>query len=163
MKAFCWRRLAVFSLSLLAPSASSLHANEASIDFSRDIRPILSEHCYACHGPGDQEAGLRLDSAAAAEALLMYQQPEARRSTGVRWCNPMVMVSSSNHHRMTCPCSTFITAESRCHSFATLDHAAALKAMRKRFALMAEFCQEGGFLASFFRLLQAHAATRSPA
>jgi len=64
---------------------------------------------------------------------------------------------------MTCPCSTFITAESRCHSFATLDHAAALKAMRKRFALMAEFCQEGGFLASFFRLLQAHAATRSPA
>ena len=70
MKAFCWRRLAVFGLSLLASSASSLHANEASIDFSRDIRPILSEHCYACHGPGDQEAGLRLDSAAAAEALL---------------------------------------------------------------------------------------------
>jgi hypothetical protein len=34
--------------------------------FARDIRPILAEHCYACHGPGTQEAGLRLDSAEAA-------------------------------------------------------------------------------------------------
>ena len=31
--------------------------------FDRDIRPLLSENCYACHGPGQQEAGLRLDSA----------------------------------------------------------------------------------------------------
>ncbi|MFM8708673.1 MAG: PSD1 and planctomycete cytochrome C domain-containing protein, partial [Planctomycetia bacterium] len=31
--------------------------------FDRDIRPLLAENCYACHGPGQQEAGLRLDSA----------------------------------------------------------------------------------------------------
>ena len=37
-----------------------------AIQFNRDIRPILSENCYACHGPGKQEAGLRLDSAEAA-------------------------------------------------------------------------------------------------
>ena len=39
-------------------------AKEASkIDFNRDIRPILSDHCYACHGPdeGKRKAGLRLD------------------------------------------------------------------------------------------------------
>jgi len=35
----------------------------AKIDFNRDIRPIFSEHCYACHGPDEQKrkAGLRLD------------------------------------------------------------------------------------------------------
>ena len=33
------------------------------IDFNRDVRPILSEHCYACHGPDEKKrkAGLRFD------------------------------------------------------------------------------------------------------
>ena len=38
-------------------------AGEQPLRFDRDIRPLLSENCYACHGPGTQEAGLRLDSA----------------------------------------------------------------------------------------------------
>jgi len=39
---------------------------EQPLRFDRDIRPLLAEKCYACHGPGTQEAGLRLDSAEAA-------------------------------------------------------------------------------------------------
>ena len=31
------------------------------IDFNRDVRPILSDKCYACHGPGTQLATLRFD------------------------------------------------------------------------------------------------------
>lgn len=44
----------------------------APIDFNRDVRPILSDHCYACHGPdeGKRKAGLRLDQKESALAEL---------------------------------------------------------------------------------------------
>jgi hypothetical protein len=34
----------------------------AAIDFERDIRPLLVEHCATCHGPSAQKSGLRLDA-----------------------------------------------------------------------------------------------------
>src|SRR2546423_2049190 len=30
-------------------------------DFDRDVRPILEQHCFKCHGPEKQKGGLRLD------------------------------------------------------------------------------------------------------
>jgi len=41
-----------------APAPDSL---PATIEFNRDIRPILSDKCFQCHGPASQMATLRLD------------------------------------------------------------------------------------------------------
>jgi mono/diheme cytochrome c family protein len=39
-----------------------------TIDFDRDVRPILAEHCHSCHGPRKQQSDLRLDRREAAVA-----------------------------------------------------------------------------------------------
>ncbi|MFM8784517.1 MAG: c-type cytochrome domain-containing protein, partial [Phycisphaerales bacterium] len=46
-------------------------AHDGSIRYGRDIRPILSDRCFLCHGPdrAKQQAGLRLDSFEDATAM----------------------------------------------------------------------------------------------
>jgi len=51
----------VFSAILLLCSPLGAAAAER-VDFARDVRPILSNACYKCHGPATQKAKLRLDT-----------------------------------------------------------------------------------------------------
>ncbi|WP_395733291.1 PSD1 and planctomycete cytochrome C domain-containing protein [Prosthecobacter sp.] len=44
------------ALILLASSSLA-----AAVDFVREVRPILQQHCYSCHGEKKQKSGLRLD------------------------------------------------------------------------------------------------------
>ena len=57
-------------------------AAQKDLDFNRDIRPILSDHCYACHGPDEnkRKAGLRLDRREDAFKTLKSGNRAGRRS-----------------------------------------------------------------------------------
>src|SRR5277367_4135307 len=58
------------SLRFLLPTLASFllpavgRAQGTSIDFNRDVRPILSNNCFQCHGPDEKvrKGKLRLDT-----------------------------------------------------------------------------------------------------
>ncbi|HEX3726904.1 MAG TPA: PSD1 and planctomycete cytochrome C domain-containing protein [Pirellulales bacterium] len=56
---------AMLMMAMLLSLAARLMAGDSAdgVDYNRDIRPILSDRCYACHGPDatKRQAGLRLD------------------------------------------------------------------------------------------------------
>lgn len=64
----------------------------AEVDFNRDIRPILSDNCYACHGPdsSNQKSDLRVDT---------FEQATADLG-GIRGISPGSLEESEVHRRI---------------------------------------------------------------
>ncbi len=50
-------------LVALLISVGAAQTQAAPVRYNRDIRPVLSDNCFACHGPdkGNRKAGLRLE------------------------------------------------------------------------------------------------------
>ena len=61
------RKLCLVLFACVASVASALAqtplppAASRTVDYDADVRPLLAQNCYSCHGPEAQQSGLRLD------------------------------------------------------------------------------------------------------
>mgnify|MGYP000288921000 CR=1 FL=1 len=62
-----WQRsklILLLGLFTISAEGTGRAEDTSGVDFNRDIRPILSDNCFECHGPDaeQRQADLRLDT-----------------------------------------------------------------------------------------------------
>src|SRR5687768_6570312 len=86
-RAGVWTRRCVLMLVTLA-GVTGAHAatTPTSLSFNRDIRPILSENCFQCHGPDAKrrKGDLRLDVREDALEAMAFTPGHAEKSEMIR-------------------------------------------------------------------------------
>src|SRR5712691_1230535 len=83
-------RLAIVVIAFALP----ITAHTAEVSFSRDVRPILSNRCFKCHGPDLKKGGLDLQNRDSALATL---------KTGAKALVPGKSGDSEMFHRVSAP------------------------------------------------------------
>ena len=73
-----WSPLAALCLGILAPAALAQDGGHHEF-FEKQVRPVLAEKCYACHGPKMQMGGLNLSSGAGVAQFLTPGDASASR------------------------------------------------------------------------------------
>jgi hypothetical protein len=86
MSRFLPKSLPVALIAIFAAAASRSASASPPIDYDRDIRPILSDRCYVCHGPDNEtrQADLRLDTADGLHAAGVIDTADADASELLR-------------------------------------------------------------------------------
>lgn len=51
-----------YVLGFLLLPVAVVAGDEAQVDYSTQVKPLLARHCVKCHGPQKQQSGLRVDS-----------------------------------------------------------------------------------------------------
>ena len=95
-------------LAFFAIIASALSAATPAVDFDRQVRPILSDNCFTCHGPDEKRrmAGLHFDTkeGAFSKAGVIVPGDSSKSRMYFRVSNPneaMRMPPPSTGHKLT--------------------------------------------------------------
>ena len=106
---FRHRLFAISLVAIMTMGTPSILPAAGSIQFNRDIRPILSENCFACHGPdaSKRAAEMRLDQrddAIAKSAFIPGKPDESEIIRRIFSTDPdTIMPTPDSHKSLTAP------------------------------------------------------------